>query len=164
MELVSPGFGLIFWTTITFLLLVVLLRKFAWKPILSAVKEREKTIDDALKSAEKAKEQMAQLQADNQKIINEAKVERDRLMKEAREVKDKIISEAKEQANIEAKKMIEIARQNIENEKSAAIVEIKNLVSNLSIDIAEKILRKELSGGDKQKELIETLLNEAKFN
>lgn len=164
MELVQPGIGLIFWMLLSFTLLLIILRKFAWKPILKALKDRENSIENALQSAQKAKEQMEQLNADNEKIINEAKKERDRLMKEAREVKEKIISDAKEQALVEAHKLTEASRQAIENEKAAAMTEIKNLVATLSVDIAEKIIRQTLENNDKQKELIQSLLNDVKLN
>jgi F-type H+-transporting ATPase subunit b len=164
MDLVTPGIGLMFWATFTFLLLLILLRKFAWKPILSMVKEREKSIEEALSAAQKAKEQMETLTANNEKIIIEARIERDQMLKEAREIKDKIIGEAADAAKEEGRKLLEQARQNIELEKSAAIVEIKNQVANLSIEIAEKILKKELSSDAKQKDYIETLIKGAKLN
>ena len=164
MELVQPGIGLVFWMLLSFTLLLIILRKFAWKPILKALKDRENSIENALQSAQKAKEQMEQLTSDNEKIITEAKKERDRLMREAREVKEKIISDAKEQALIEAHKLTEASRQAIENEKSAAMTEIKNLVATLSIEIAEKIMRQSLENNDKQKELIQSLLNDVKMN
>ncbi|OFX28130.1 MAG: ATP synthase F0 subunit B [Bacteroidetes bacterium GWA2_31_9] len=164
MELVQPGIGLVFWMLLSFTLLLIILRKFAWKPILKALKDRENSIENALQSAQKAKEQMEQLTSDNEKIINEAKKERDRLMREAREVKEKIISDAKEQALIEAHKLTEASRQAIENEKAAAMTEIKNLVATLSIEIAEKIMRQSLENNDKQKELIQSLLNDVKMN
>lgn len=164
MDLVTPGIGLMFWATFTFLLLLILLRKFAWKPILSMVKEREKSIEEALSAAQKAKEQMETLTANNEKIIIEARIERDQMLKEAREIKDKIIGEAADAAKEEGRKLLEQARQNIELEKTAAIVEIKNQVANLSVEIAEKILKKELSSDAKQKEYIETLIKGAKLN
>ncbi|OFX56881.1 MAG: ATP synthase F0 subunit B [Bacteroidetes bacterium GWA2_30_7] len=164
MELVQPGIGLIFWMLLSFTLLLIILRKFAWKPILKALKDRENSIENALQSAQKAKEQMEQLTSDNEKIINEAKKERDRLMKEAREVKEKIISDAKDQALIEAHKLTEASRQAIENEKAAAMTDIKNLVATLSIDIAEKIIRQTLENKEKQKELIQSLLKDVKLN
>lgn len=164
MELVQPGIGLVFWMLLSFTLLLIILRKFAWKPILKALKDRENSIENALQSAQKAKEQMEQLNSDNEKIITEAKKERDRLMKEAREVKEKIISDAKETALIEAHKLTEASRQAIENEKAAAMTEIKNLVATLSIEIAEKIMRQSLENNDKQKELIQSLLNDVKMN
>ncbi len=162
MELVTPGFGLIFWTTLTFLLLVFLLKKFAWGPILTAVKDREESIDNALKSAEKAREEMKNLQADNEKILAEARAERDAMLKEGRELRDKTIDGAKEAAKAEAEKMIENAREQIEMQKRAAMTELKNQVAALSIDMAEKILRKELADAKKQEALINEMLEDIK--
>ena len=142
MELVTPGLGLIFWMVLSFSVILFILKKYAWKPILKALKEREITIATALKSADKAKEEMEQLKADNEKIIKEAKNERDNLLKDTRQLKDKIISEAKQKAISEGKKMIEDARGKIESEKEAALDEIKNQVVSFSIEIAEKILKK----------------------
>ena len=135
MELVTPGLGLIFWMVISFSVILFILKKYAWKPILNALKEREITIDTALKSADKAKEEMEQLKADNEKIFKEAKNERDNLLKDARQVKDKIISEAKLKANSDVKKIIADARGKIESEKEAALAEIKNQVAGFSIEI-----------------------------
>ena len=137
--------GLIIWTTIIFTLLLVVLRKFAWRPILTAVDERNTSIEKALKAADKAKEEMALLNADNERILGEAKMERDALLKEAREMKDKIVNQAKEQANIESDKILKLAKEQIINEKTKAITELKNSVGALSISIAEKILKSELS-------------------
>lgn len=164
MELVTPGIGLVFWTVLIFLLLLFLLRKFAWKPINNAVKNREESIRSALEAADVAKEEMKQLQADNEKIIKEARAERDQMMKEAKQVKETIISEAREKADIEARKMIEIARMNIQNEKASAISEIKKQVAKLSVDIAESILREELKDDKKRKELVDKLLEDIKLN
>jgi F-type H+-transporting ATPase subunit b len=164
MELVTPGIGLVFWMLLSFTLLLLILKKFAWKPILKMLKDREDSIENALQSAQKAKEQMEQLQSDNEKIINEAKKERDRLMKEAREVKDKIISDAKSLATTEAGKIVENARLSIENEKAAAMTEIKNMVANLSIEIAEKLIRNVLTDKAKQQELVNEMLKEIKLN
>ncbi len=164
MELVTPGLGLIFWMVISFSVILFILKKYAWKPILKALKEREITIDTALKSADKAKEEMEQLMADNEKIIKEAKNERDNLLKDARQVKDKIISEAKQKANSEAKIIIEDAKGKIESEKEAALSEIKNQVAGFSIEIAERILKKKLEKTKDQKDLINELINEIKIN
>ena len=164
MDLVTPGIGLIFWTSFIFFLLLIILRMFAWKPILNAVKNREASIKSALDSAEKAKEEMKKLQAKNEEILQKARAERETLMKEAREVKDKIINEAKEKAQQEASKLIETARLNIRNEKNAAIAEIKTQVALLSIEIAEKILREKLSQSKEQKDLITRLIDEVKIN
>ena len=164
MELVTPGLGLIFWMVLSFSVILFILKKYAWKPILKALKEREITIATALKSADKAKEEMEQLKADNEKIIKEAKNERDNLLKDTRQLKDKIISEAKQKAISEGKKMIEDARGKIESEKEAALDEIKNQVVSFSIEIAEKILKKKLEKTKDQKDLINELIDEIKIN
>lgn len=164
MDLVTPAIGLVFWTVLIFLILLVLLRKFAWKPILNAVKDRTDSIKEALNSAEKAKEEMAKLQADNEVILKEARTERDKIIKEARDLKDQTIADAKNQAKAEADTIIASAKSAIESEKRAAINEIKNQVANLSVEIAEQILMKELSNKDNQKALIEDLLNKTNIN
>ncbi|WP_396156374.1 F0F1 ATP synthase subunit B [Flavobacterium sp.] len=158
------SFGLFFWQTLIFLLLVFLLRKFAWKPILDAVNEREEGIKNALLSAEIAKRDMQNLKSDNEKLLAEARVERDIILKEAREIKDKIISEAKEDAQVQAGKMIEQAKAAINSEKNAAMSELKNQVSSLSISIAEKVLREELSNKESQTKLVVQLLGDVKLN
>lgn len=162
--LTTPGIGLIFWTTIVFISLVVLLGKFAWKPILSAIKTREESIEEALKSAEKAKLEMQELKSGNEKILAEARAERDALLKDARDTKDAIINEAKTKAKTEADRILTAAREQINNEKNAAITELKNQVATLSIDIAEKILRSELSSDDKQKALVNNLMKDVTLN
>ncbi|MBN8701438.1 MAG: F0F1 ATP synthase subunit B [Bacteroidetes bacterium] len=164
MELVKPAFGLVFWMCISFGIIFFILKKFAWGPILTMLKERETSIQNALDSAKKAKEEMLALQSNNERIVNEAKAERDKLMKEAREIKDAIISEAKSTASKEADKLLAIARENIQNEKMAAITELKNQVAKLSIEIAEKILREELSSAEKQKAIINNSLQEVNLN
>jgi F-type H+-transporting ATPase subunit b len=161
MELVTPAIGLIFWTTVVFTLLVLLLKKFAWKPILSAVDERNKSIKDSLAQAEKARSEMSELTANNEKIIAQAKVDRDIILKEARDMKNEIISEAKDKANKEADKIVSTAKEQISNEKMKAMTELKNHVADLSIDMAEKILKLELSDASKQKELITKALNDS---
>ena len=162
MELVTPAIGLIFWTTVVFTLLVLLLKKFAWKPILSAVDERNKSIKDSLAQAEKARSEMSELTANNEKIIAQAKVDRDIILKEARDIKNEIISEAKDKANKEAEKLVSTAKEQILNEKMKAITELKNHVADLSIEMAEKILSSELSDVAKQKELVKKALKESK--
>ena len=162
MELVTPAIGLIFWTTVVFTLLVLLLKKFAWKPILSAVDERNKSIKDSLAQAEKARSEMSELTANNEKIIAQAKVDRDIILKEARDMKNEIISEAKDKAIIEAEKLVSTAKEQILNEKMKAITELKNHVADLSIEMAEKILSSELSDVAKQKELVKKALKESK--
>ena len=156
--------GLIIWTTIIFTLLLVVLKKFAWKPILSAVDERNNSIEEALKAADKAKEEMALLNADNERILDEAKLKRDALLKEARDIKDGIINDAKEKANLEAEKIITSAKEQIVNEKMKAITELKNSVAILSIDIAEKVLKGELKDKDNQQEFIATVLKNTDLN
>ena len=156
--------GLIIWTTIIFTLFLLVLRKFAWKPILKSVDERNKNIEDALKAADKAKEEMALLNADNERILSEARVERDVLLKEAREMKEKIVNEAKSQADADAAKILDSAKEQIHNEKMKAITELKNQVAEMSIDIAEKILKAELSDKSKQKELIADSLKNTELN
>ena len=164
MDLVTPGFGLVFWTIITFLCLLIIMRKFAWKPILGAVEEREDGIKSALASAESARKEMQNLKADNERILNEARAEREAMMKDAREIKVKMITDAKDEAQSQANKMIEQAQTEIESEKKAAMAELRNQVASLSIDIAEKVVRQELSDKDKQLKLVESMLSDAKMN
>ena len=158
------SFGLFFWQTLIFLLLIFLLKKFAWKPILDAVNEREEGIKNALLSAENAKKEMQNLKSDNEKLLADARVERDVMLKEAREIKDRIVSEAKAEAQVQAGKMIEQAKAAINSEKNAAMAELKNQVSNLSIDIAEKVLRSELTDKASQTKLVEKMLGDVKLN
>ena len=153
--------GLFVWQTVLFLALLFLLRKYAWKPILSAVEEREEGIKNALEAADIAKKEMEALNADNERILRESKAERDSILKEAREIKETIITEAKTQAAEEADKVLASAREQINNEKLAAITELKNQVADLSIDIAEKVLKSELKDADKQKALVNNALKEA---
>ena len=164
MELVTPGIGLVFWTSIVFAILFVLLAKFAWKPILGAIKEREQSIEDALASAEKAKEEMKTLLSNNERILTEARAERDELLKDARDIREKMIVEAKGLATKESERLLQAARENIQNEKMAAITELKNQVAVLSIEIAEKILKSELSSDEKQKSLVNNLLQDVNLN
>ncbi len=164
MDLVTPAIGLVFWTVLIFLILLVLLRVFAWKPILNAVNERNESIQEALAAADKAKEEMIKLQADNEMVLKEARIERDKILKEARDLKDKTIAEAKVQAKLEAEQLITSAKNAIQNEKRAAINQIKNEVANLSVLIAEKILDKELGNAADQKTLIQDMLNKTNIN
>ena len=164
MDLVTPQIGLLFWTVLIFLILVFLLAKFAWKPILNMVEERTKNIEDALNSAENAKKEMVGLKAENEQIMKEARAERDKIVREAREMKDKIIEESKETAKAEADKILAQARKLIDDEKRAAMNELKDQVASLSIEIAEKILTKELSDKKKQAELIDDILNQSSLN
>jgi len=164
MGLVSPEFGLLFWTLLSFSIVLFILGKFAWKPILKSLKDREVSIEGALKAAEDAKIEMQKLQSDNEKIIIEAKSQRDLLIKEAREVKETMIREAKNEASAEAGKLIKNAREAIENQKAAAITDIKNQVTELSVEIAKKILERELSNPEEQKKFISQLLKEINPN
>ena len=164
MDLVTPEIGLIFWTTLSFIILLWLLGKFAWKPILSALNEREDGIRKALDEADKARQEMAELQASNENILKEARTERDALLKDARDIKNNMISEAKEEAKIQANKIVQQAKVSIENEKQAAIIHLKNQVAELSIGIAEKVIKSELSNKDKQIDLIEKMLDDATLN
>jgi F-type H+-transporting ATPase subunit b len=164
MDLVTPAIGLIFWTVLIFLILLFLLFKFAWKPILGAVKAREKSISEALNAAEKARKDMEKLQASNEEVLNEARAERDQILKEAREMRSKMIEDAKGMAKEEAHKLVDAARSAIENEKRAAINEMKNTMANLSVEIAEKLLLNELSDKDKQQALIDNILKEKNFS
>ena len=164
MNLVTPGEGLIFWTTLSFIILLILLRKFAWKPILSAVSTREESISSALNAAEEAKKEMANLTSTNERLLNEAREERDSLMKEAREMKADIIAKAKEEAVSEGDKMIAKAKAAIDTERKSAMTELKNQVAALSIDIAEKVVKGSLSGDDKQKQLVNELVEEVNLN
>ena len=141
MELVTPGIGLIFWTSVVFIVLIILLKKFAWSPILKAVDDRNNSINEALSSAEKAKSEMEQLSADNKKILNEALIERDAIIKEARDIKIKTIADAKNNASIEAEKIISSAKEQIKNEKMKAMTELKNEIADISIQMAEKIIK-----------------------
>ncbi len=156
--------GLFFWQTVLFVGLIFLLRKFAWKPILNAVNEREEKIQQALKAAEEAEKKMQALNNESEALLKHAREERDQILKEARETKEAIISEAKTKAVAEAEKIIAQARETINNEKMAAITELKNQVAVLSIEIAEKILKEQLSGNDKQKAIIDNLLKEVNLN
>jgi len=164
MELVTPHIGLIFWMTLSFSILIYILGKFAWKPVMKALKERETAINDALKAADKAREEMSQLTFSNEQLIKEAKEERDTLLRDARIIRNNVINEARIKAEEEAKRIIETAKENIHFEKMAAITHLKNQLAILSIEIAEKILKEELSKSEKQKELINKLLNEINFN
>ena len=152
--------GLFFWQTIIFILLIFLLKKYAWKPILDAVNEREEGIKNALLSAEKAKEEMASLKSDNEETLKKARAERDSLLKEAREIKQQLIDDAKNEAQSEAKKIISQAQETIQNEKKAAISDLKNQVASLSIDIAEKVLKEKLSDDKTQMNLVKDLVKD----
>jgi len=160
----NPSIGLVFWTTVAFLLLLVLLWKFAWKPIMQAIGEREKSIEDALTSAEKAKEEMARLTNENEQLLKAARAERDVILKEAKELKDQIVADAKVLAQTEGAKLIEQARKEIDDQKKRAIAEVKHQVSSLSLEIARKVLQKEFEDQEKQEALVADLLKDVKLN
>ena len=164
MELVNPGIGLIFWMTIAFLAILYILGKFAWKPILKSLKERETSIDEALNAAEKAKEEMKQLKFSNEQLLREAKNERDAILAEARKIKDSIIEDSKVKAHEEANRIFLSAKENIENEKMAVMVDLKNQIAELSLAIARKILIRELAEPKKQEEFVQQLIKDIKFN
>lgn len=164
MDLVTPGFGLVFWTAITFLILLFILKKFAWKPILGAVSSREESIKDALAAAEAARREMENLQADNERILQEARSEREAMLKDARDMKNKMIADAKEDAKQTADKMIAQAQEAIQSEKKAAIAELKGQVASLSLEIAEKVVKQELSNKGQQEKLVEDMLGKATLN
>jgi len=164
MELVKPEFGLIFWMALTFLIVLFILKKFAWGPILKAIHERELSIEKSLSLAQQARAEMEDLRAGNEKLLAEARSERDKILKEAREIKDGMLSEAKNKAQLEAERIVADARRNIEAEKLAAVNELKNQVALIPLEIAEKIVRQQLADDNKQKELVSKLVSEVKLN
>ena len=164
MELVTPGIGLIFWTSVVFIVLIILLKKFAWKPILEAVEKRSNSIEEALNASEKAKAELTELNEEKDKLRKQALADRDALLKEAAATKAKIVSDAKAQAKQETEKILANAREVIKNEKMAAITELKNQVALLSLDIAEKIVKEQLTSSDKQKALVDNLVKEVNLN
>jgi F-type H+-transporting ATPase subunit b len=158
------SFGLFIWQVVIFVGLIFLLKKFAWKPILDAVNEREQGIKNALESAESARNEMQNLQADNQRILQEARAERDAMLKDAREMKEKMVADAKSEAQEQGQKMIDQAKSAIESEKNAAMAELKLQVATLSLSIAEKVLKDELSNKESQTKLVEKMLGDVKLN
>ena len=162
--MITPGLGLVFWMTLTFAVLMFLLAKYAWKPILNALNERETSIVDALNQAKLAREEVQNLKVENERIIQEARIEKDNILREAREVRDRIVNEAKDIAKVEGEKIIEAARHTIAMERSAAIDEMKLQISNLSLDIAEVILKQKLEDKDVQNQLITNFLDNKSFN
>ncbi|MBX2961061.1 MAG: F0F1 ATP synthase subunit B [Cyclobacteriaceae bacterium] len=164
MELLTPGTGLIIWQTFVFLLLVLLLSRFAWKPILSSLKEREESIKNALETAEQARAEMARIQADNEKLFKEAREERDKLLKEAREASNRMKEEAQLDAKKAADKIIDDARAAIQIEKQAALKDVRVQVAMFSLQIAERLMKKNLSSDKAQKDLVEGFINELKLN
>lgn len=163
MKLVEFSYGLIFWMTVSFLIVLFILRKFAWKPILGALSERERTIEDALNEAKKAREEIAAMNLKNEELMRAAREEREVLLKEARDIRDREISEAKDKAKAEAEALLARARTDIQNEKNAAITEKKNQVAELSIQVAERILREKLADGTVQQTLVDKVMAEAEL-
>lgn len=164
MELVTPGIGLIFWQTITFLVVLFLLSKFAWKPIMVSLREREASIENALSMAEKAKLEMQELKAGNEKLLAEARAERDRILKDASEASNQMIEDAKAKASEEGARMVAQAREAVQNEKRAAVAEIKNLAGSLSVEIAEQLLKRELKDASAQKQLVNDYMKDVTLN
>jgi len=164
MELVTPHLGLLFWMTLSFGLVLFILTKFAWKPITNMLKEREEKIESALRAADKAREEMTNLQFSNEQLLKEAKNERDAMLRDARKISDDIINEAREKASEEGRKIVESAKESIHFEKMAAITELKNQLAALSIEIAEKILHEELSKSGKQQDFVNKLVDDINFN
>lgn len=164
MDLILPSSGLIIWQLIGFLALLFILMKFAWKPILETLEERESSIDDALKAAEQAKAEMANLKSENEKLLQEARIERDNILKTANDASAKMIEDAKQAAISEGARMIENAKAVIENEKKAALTEVKNQVAQLTLEVADKLLRKNLSSDAAQQELVEGMVKDINLN
>ncbi|RAJ04156.1 F-type H+-transporting ATPase subunit b [Chitinophaga skermanii] len=164
MDLLIPALGLFVISFVIFVIVFLILKKFAWKPILGALKERETSIAESIASAERVKEEMAQMKAEHEHVLAEAKAERSKILKEAKDAKDQIIAEAKNQAQAEAKKIVGEAYIAIENQKMAALTDVKNQVGNLVLEVAEKVLRKELSSKAVQEDYIKTLAEEIKLN
>lgn len=164
MDLVTPGIGLIFWTGIVFAILLFVLTKFAWKPINKMINARNQSIEDALNQADLAREEMKKLQADNEKIFAEARLERDKMLQEAKALKDEIVGQAKGEAQKEVEKIKKSASIEIEAQKFAAMEEIRNQVLDLSVLVAEKVIRKELKSGPEHEKLIDDLLKDVKLN
>ena len=160
MQLVTPAIGLVFWMLVTFSILLVILKKFAWKPILESIKNREESINDALNQAENARGEMARLQGENEQLLADARQERDAMLKEAKEMKEKIVGEAKSLADEEAKKMIARAQDEITKQKSAAMEELKKEIAFFSVQIAEKLVADKLENNEAQQALISTHLGE----
>tara|TARA_B100000780_G_scaffold242144_1_gene184828 strand:+ start:668 stop:1165 length:498 start_codon:yes stop_codon:yes gene_type:complete len=162
--LLSPAFGTVFWATLAFLATLFILKKFAWAPILNALKEREENIGNALRSADKAREEMANLNSENERLLQEARASRDAMLKESREMADKLISDAKAKAKAAASVEVESAKEAIATERKAAVAELRTEVAKLSIDIAEQLVREELKSSDKQKTLVDKLISESTLN
>ncbi|MFT5823120.1 MAG: F-type H+-transporting ATPase subunit b [Crocinitomix sp.] len=164
MDLVTPAVGQLFWGGLVFIILLILLKKFAWKPILSAVNEREENIQESMDMAIKTKAEMEALQTQNQDLLKEARIERDKMIKEASETSKKLIEESREEGKIQQQKIVAEAQKIIKTEKAAAISELKTQVASLSLEIAEKVIKGELASDDKQKALAEQIANDISLN
>jgi len=164
MELLMPALGFFFWTLVAFLIVFLILKKFAWKPILTTLSAREKNIADSIATAERVKNEMAQMKSENEALMAQAREERSALLKEARDAKDRIVHEAKEQAKAEAAKIVADAQAVINQQKMATLVELKNQVGVLVLEVAEKVLRKELGNKPEQEQYIQQLANDIKLN
>lgn len=162
MELLKPDLGLMFWTTLVFMAVFFILKKFAWKPILSALHDREKSIEDSLKAAERARMDMSNMKSEHERLLNEAKEERAKLLNEARQMKDQIIAEAKDKAKTEFSRIVETAKTEIQNQKMAAMIDVKNEIGNMVLEVSSKILKRELKDKSSQMEHINMLINDAK--
>ncbi len=160
MNLITPEFGLLFWQTVTFLVLLLLLSRFAWKPIMSSLREREETIEGALRSAELARQEMTKLRADNERLLDEARAERDAMMRKAQQTADAIVEEAKNKAATESNRIVESARAAIQSERQAAIDDIRRQVATLSVDIAEKVIRRQINGDTQQRQLVDQFVKD----
>ncbi len=160
MELLLPALGYFVWTLVAFLIVFFILKKFAWKPIISSLSEREKNIADSIATAEKVKLEMAQMKSENEALMAKAREERSQLLKEAKELKDKIVNEAKEQAKVEASKILSDAQAAIEQQKNAALTDVKNVIGNMVIEVTEKVIRRELASKSEQENYIRSLANE----
>ena len=163
-SVIKPDFGLLFWSTVFFLLFWLIMARFAFRPIASALKKREDDIQDSLDEAKKARQEMANLKSENEQLLIQAREERAKILREAKEAKDSIIKEAREKAKEEAKKIVASAKTEIENQRMAAVIDIKNQIGNIAIEVAEKVLRKELSGDQSQEAFVKTLVDEVKLN
>jgi F-type H+-transporting ATPase subunit b len=164
MNLVTPDFGLLFWMVLSFSILLIILKKFAWKPILKMLQDRENEISKSLEAANQAKAKMEQLNAENEEILKQARAEREAILREAKDAKDKIVSEAQSAAKLEADKIITAAKNEIAAEKEAAMAELTSKVASLSVEIAEKILKRELATEDKQNGYVKELVKEISLN
>lgn len=160
MNLITPELGLLFWQTITFLCLLLLLSRFAWKPIMSSLREREETIENALKSAEMARQEMAKLRSDNERLLDEARAERDAMMRKAQQTADIIVEEAKNKAAAESNRIVESARAAIQSERQAAVDDIRRQIAVLSVDVAEKVIRRQLRDEPQQRQLVDQLVKD----